>query len=293
MLEERFCPHCGRSNPKTMPRCINCGQRIVKTNSASGTESLLLEEESATLETSHTPWWQTDARSPVPPPPQVREQRAREEAKQRDLDRVAEQERLFEERLRTHEASRDRIYNEKQASFGQRNPSSGRGTGNCWRCGTAMGEGGASFSFCLHCGADLSATGKTGATGTQSRFTSAAAPEYRSTFQTTQEERYEQHNRQRTTVNANIATTRRTTSPAAAALFSFFIPGVGQFMNGQTAKGILLLLASIVFGAVVIGAPAAGLIRLGVSIIAAIDAYRVAERRRMGKEVRREEWDLG
>ena len=78
MAEERFCPHCGRANPKAMPRCMNCGQRIVK-GVISG--MMLLEEETAPDAINRAPWWQTDPGSAIPPPPQVREEVARVEAK--------------------------------------------------------------------------------------------------------------------------------------------------------------------------------------------------------------------
>lgn len=292
MVEERFCPHCGRANPRTMPRCMNCGQRIIKGGVSSERERaggtlLLEEEETVPTETSHTPWWQLNADSSVPPPPQVREQLARAESKQRDLERIAEQERLFQERLRLHESSRERLKMQERApSWEPKSPTGGV----CWRCGTATGEAGAKFSFCLNCGADVSAGKQGDGTGTPGRFTSAAAPGYTSAFQTTQ--RQQQRTQQQTTVNPNVQ--HSTVSPVAAALFSFFIPGVGQFMNGQASKGVLLMLAGIVFGIITgMALPISGLIRLGVSIIAAIDAYRVAERRREGKPVRREEWDLG
>ena len=54
-----------------------------------------------------------------------------------------------------------------------------------------------------------------------------------------------------------------------------------------------MLLASVFFSIAFAALPAAGLIRLAVSLIATIDAYRIAERKRNGKIVRLEEWDLG
>ena len=83
-----------------------------------------------------------------------------------------------------------------------------------------------------------------------------------------------------------------TVSPTAAAFMSFLMPGIGQLMNGQGAKGVLLLLAMFV-GVVIFNFPAMSLMVMIGRILAAIDAYRIAERRRAGKFVRDGEWDLG
>ena len=41
-------------------------------------------------------------------------------------------------------------------------------------------------------------------------------------------------------------------NPGLAAVLSFFIPGLGQIYNGQIGKGILVIILSIVFSAMVI-----------------------------------------
>ncbi len=59
------------------------------------------------------------------------------------------------------------------------------------------------------------------------------------------------------------------------AVASFFIPGLGQMLNGQVVKGIVLL------GASVVTCCGFGLI----SVAAAIDAFMIAERKRRGESV--------
>jgi len=60
-------------------------------------------------------------------------------------------------------------------------------------------------------------------------------------------------------------------SPALAAVLSLIIVGVGQFYNGDSKKGVLMLV-----GALVLGAATGGLLWLGLAIWSAIDAYQVA-----------------
>ena len=89
-----------------------------------------------------------------------------------------------------------------------------------------------------------------------------------------------------------LSAPKSTRSPVGAAVFSFFLPGIGQCLNGQGAKGALLLLvfflASSVFSFLPMGIP-----MLIVRGVAAADAYRIAEKRRRGVAVRDGEWDLG
>lgn len=60
-------------------------------------------------------------------------------------------------------------------------------------------------------------------------------------------------------------------SPALAAILSLFIVGIGQFYNGDTKKGVVMLVA-----AMVLGAATGGLLWLGLAIWSAVDAYQVA-----------------
>jgi TM2 domain-containing membrane protein YozV len=55
------------------------------------------------------------------------------------------------------------------------------------------------------------------------------------------------------------------------AILSFFVPGLGQFINGDIKKGaVMLVLAIVLF------APTVGVGWLAVAIWSAVDAHRVA-----------------
>jgi len=61
------------------------------------------------------------------------------------------------------------------------------------------------------------------------------------------------------------------THPGLATILSVFIPGLGQFFNGDMKKGaVMLVLAAILF------APTLGVGWFAVVIWSAVDAYRVA-----------------
>ena len=55
------------------------------------------------------------------------------------------------------------------------------------------------------------------------------------------------------------------------AILSFFIPGVGQMLNGQMPKGLIFLLIAIILGML-----SAGVIYLVMSVFSAYDAYKCA-----------------
>ena len=60
-------------------------------------------------------------------------------------------------------------------------------------------------------------------------------------------------------------------NPIVALVLSLLIPGVGQFYNGDTKKGVLMLV-----GAAFTGVFTGGILWLAVGIWAAFDAYKVA-----------------
>jgi TM2 domain-containing membrane protein YozV len=247
-----------------MPRCINCGQRI-----GGGNGVVLLAEQPAEEATVHAPWWQSSPGSVIPPPPQVKEEAARAEIARREAERIAEEQTRYEERLR-RQAEEAKARSAPQPAA--RTAGTGKTLANCWRCGSTMGEAGATFSFCLRCGAD-------------------AREDPRVMAQEQAQQRQQEAVRVRVHGVQQQQPQRCTTSPFFAALLSFFFPGVGQMMNGQRGKGILLLLAWFVFSFIVPGIP--GFLGIVGRVLAAMDAYRIADRRRSGKHVREEEWDLG
>ena len=71
-----------------------------------------------------------------------------------------------------------------------------------------------------------------------------------------------------TTSETRVATG---TNPVLVAIVSFFIPGVGQFINGDMKKGaVMLVLALVLF------VPTIGIGTVATQIWSAVDAYRVA-----------------
>ena len=61
-------------------------------------------------------------------------------------------------------------------------------------------------------------------------------------------------------------------NPTISAVLSFVIPGVGQLYNGDTLKGVIVLVA-VVLGAIATG----GLLYIPIMIYAVVDAYQVAK----------------
>lgn len=60
-------------------------------------------------------------------------------------------------------------------------------------------------------------------------------------------------------------------NPTLALILSLFLPGVGQLYNGDSTKGIVLLLTALF-----LGIPTLGIIYLGCWIYGLVDAYQVA-----------------
>jgi len=83
----------------------------------------------------------------------------------------------------------------------------------------------------------------------------------------------------------------RPVSPFAHAVLSFFFPGVGQILNGQPAKGFLLIVAGFV-SVVAFGWGPWNIPILVARFLVAIDAYRIANRRLAGESIEPTEWDL-
>lgn len=87
------------------------------------------------------------------------------------------------------------------------------------------------------------------------------------------------------------SSSRASSSPGLCAGLSFFFPGLGHMLSGQGVKGVALIIAA--YAAVVyFGLSAFGLPMLIARIVLAVDAHRIAERRRAGKPVGEWEWRL-
>ena len=255
---------------------------------------------------NHEPWWRTPDGSPfgtIPPPPQVREEQARFEAREsakasarraeqaaKDAAAAHARKKAAEAILRAAEKEAAKIGSPVQAA------SAAKATvqAECLRCGTVPPPGGG-FSFCLSCGGDLTSTpsvfngaAKQAVRAAGSAAHSVAAPSVAGTSVRTMQEA----KTGRVSLSATQSTSAGYFPPGVAAVLSFFVPGIGQIINGQVAKGVVLLLASF-FVTTILTIPTMGLLPIIGRVIAALDAYRVAERRRKGETVRPDEWDLG
>jgi hypothetical protein len=155
---------------------------------------------------------------------------------------------------------------------------------NCMKCGTRVNETPSrAFSFCTVCGADLPA--RVSAAAPTSR-TMPPAPTQQQAFTSMSSTAV-----MNTAVSGTTAQRGARVEPGVAAMLSFFVPGVGQIMNGQMEKGVLLLLGLYV-AAFLFGLPAFGLPMLLARIVISIDSYRIAQRKRKGQMVRSGEWDI-
>ena len=309
MPDVRLCRHCGTANEPEAVRCEICGERF------SGMALLHEKTESAT-----TSWWEASATQEartIPVPPQIREEQAKAQRAAQELERVtreAEQlmaevntENVFREQaqrrqeIRTRaEAARRRVEERLkqledaeagvQAAVHRTSPKTAKSKAKtiaqtCPTCGSELGEAGVSFSFCVRCGSDIPVQ-------TVPELEQHTEQEVEQELHQTVRPQGRQTVHQHTVPQVEIHVHQSTVSPTAAAFMSFLMPGVGQLMNGQGAKGVLLLLAMFV-GVIIFGMGPTGLMVMIGRILAAIDAYRIAERRRSGKFVRDGEWDLG
>lgn len=73
--------------------------------------------------------------------------------------------------------------------------------------------------------------------------------------------------------------------PWLAALLSFLIVGLGQMLIGQVKKGVVFLIGSVVLTFVTFG-----LSVFITSVLAIVDAYLIAKKKKEGKEVG--EWEF-
>ena len=80
-------------------------------------------------------------------------------------------------------------------------------------------------------------------------------------------------------------------SPFSHGVLSFFFPGVGQILNGQPSKGVLLIIAGFV-SVTLIGLGPWAIPVLVCRALVAMDAYRIASRRLAGEAIDPNEWDL-
>ena len=78
---------------------------------------------------------------------------------------------------------------------------------------------------------------------------------------------------------------KRKTSPVVALILSLLLVGLGQMINGQLIKGLFMLVASLLVGAMV--GEAAILIGIPIWILSGIDAYMCADKLKKGQPIGR------
>lgn len=87
------------------------------------------------------------------------------------------------------------------------------------------------------------------------------------------------------------AASTRAGDPAILAVLSFIVPGVGQILNRQAAKGVAILIGAFIASAYLhVGTFTA--IFLIARALFALDAYRIAEWRQRGDAINEWDWDL-
>ena len=154
----------------------------------------------------------------------------------------------------------------------------------CVACAEEVTEEGTNFSFCLHCGADLPSAVKP-----QTRRIRKEDPSGVRDVRSRARELGELHRQAaQHQLHAEPTAAASEVNPVVAAILAFVLPGLGQLLNRQVAKGVMLMVGSLVLSAV----PGAGVVKTVLSILCAIDAYRIAERRRKGEPVADGEWDV-
>lgn len=294
MAEERICPVCGRSNAVASRECDNCAHPLF-----SGRTILLSEEDETVSELERWRAGEETFKSSIPPPPQVRQawekrEVERREAEQRKIEAKAEVQRLKAER----EAAYRAVITPRVSTAGTASASTT--AVRCTRCGAGANEAGwgVPFSFCANCGADLAAgtASEEGAQPSQTAVSSGPATKAKSyreqmVVRRSRQSGTAQTGGRRVAGNASVRARQQHSSRHVPAILSFFIPGGGQIMNGQVGKGVLLLLATA-FALSMLHLSAWGLAMVVGRVLVAVDAYRIAEKRREGRTVREWEWDL-
>lgn len=314
MPEERICPVCGRANALAVRACDSCGAAFRgaalllrdRPGGAPPSATRRSWETEAQEETSATSTWSSlPPPQVIPVPPQIRaeavriaEQEAQQvAAKRRDEERIAVERALENVRLAAElkESAREAARVHSNEVIARRAASV---TATCVACDKATD---ARFSFCLHCGADRAANAnRTDGPPTMAQriaaVQSATSQSGGGAQAELQVESLDGVMGEQAAANTALAQAAKTEGEVGVAgwvpfFSSFFVPGVGQFLNGQAAKGIVIALCLYV-AAINFGFSAWGLPLLLIRLLTAFDAYRIAKRKRKGERIHNWEWDL-
>lgn len=229
----------------------------------------------------------------MPLPPQVQAEslrREREEAHRKAVEARAARERAELERRRAEIEARQR-------------QNAGR---LCLNCGTpAPANGGeSSFSFCLNCGTSF-ADNKEQAPAASVMPAIPPVPTVTSPVGVLRQQARREVQQSEGYGAVSYAPPRGTVvrvaersdilpvteaTPYVAAILSFLLPGTGQLRNAQWGKGFALLLATFAL-LTLLPIGLWGITALILRALVALDAFRIAERRRRGQTVAPWQWD--
>jgi len=171
----------------------------------------------------------------------------------------------------------------------------------CSRCGAPEPQVEAGrFSFCFVCGGDMVPGAATAAPPVQGHAAASARAALASV--SAEPQRGGTHAGAATAASTTVAfrqahvtgagtgsTSGAAFHPAFCAWMGFFVPGLGQILNGQGAKGLLLLMGTLFLSSM---AGFWGVTLVIARLLMALDAYRIAEKRRRGEPVGSWEWDI-
>lgn len=240
----------------------------------------------------------------IPLPPQLKA----DEEQLRDAERAAEavgQAALLQQARK----GANRVAPQASVSAPVSKPKNKAPLQKCPVCQTAIVPENAGFSFCTHCGADLPKAGLSlesePVAESKPPVRSALSPEElahgvrdpRATVRKIAQVhagagQTQLHQTSTTSQNTQVEIEfRREINPTVHSILSFLFPGVGQLLNGQVGKGILLILAAFV-AVSLLKLPPFGLELLIARVLIGLDAYRIGEKRREGKKVGEGDWDI-
>lgn len=283
MSDEATCYLCGGVREGKSRICRNCAARFGTETLDTRSAPLSLEHESAealadSLEEMSRRrlgdgGGSSRYRSQIPLPPQMREEQERAAVHRRE------------------ERQRQATVDNAGRLAARREADLGKIVENCPACGSSVNQDGVHFSFCTDCGTELPGiqrpktkrVRKPDASGVRDVRSSA-----RQLAEVHEQARQHQHQQHQQTLHGTT-TQDGTGNPVVLAVLSFLLPGLGQLLNRQVAKGVLTMVGSFVIQAVL---PFGPLVTTVIRVLCAVDAYRIGERRRRGETVGETEWDL-
>lgn len=145
----------------------------------------------------------------------------------------------------------------------------------CARCGYEADD---PNKFCPGCGAPLDGPGEESRSAPPTflppdrRITSSSTGGYSNGYS-----HYEEYR----STNPNVVTPDKlVVEPAVAVVLTFLLVGLGQMINGQVAKGLVILFCHIAFAVFTIGLSA-----LPVFVLICMDAYKCAQALKEGRSI--------